>query len=178
MLYRMVGPMKRDRPRFRMHVRRIPVDARDRLVGRRLRFPLGETTRIVTISPRAQSIRFSPSARTIRQKRRKETRQQIRHLRLAYAPCKTLKIVEWARPSTCMHQKNGPPKASRLFLFFLARSECRLPTRCSSLLARCRCYRFDLFFSRLFRFSIPFLLAFSHAILHELMVKLPRLGAN
>ena len=73
--------------------------------------------------------------------------------------------------------KNGPPKASRLFLFFLARSECRLPTRCSSLLARCRCYRFDLFFSRLFRFSIPFLLAFSHAILHELMVKLPRLSA-
>src|SRR6267143_4676040 len=71
----------------------------------------------------------------------------------------------------------GAPKASRLFLFFLARSECRLPTRCSSLLARCRCYRFDLFFFRLFRFSIPFLLAFSHAILHELMVKLPRLGA-
>ena len=73
--------------------------------------------------------------------------------------------------------KNGPPKASRLFLFFLARSECRLPTRRCSLLARCRCYRFDLFFFRLFRFSIPFLLAFSHAILHELMVKLPRLSA-
>ncbi len=58
-----------------------------------------------------------------------------------------------------MHQKNGPPKASRLFLFFLARSECRLPTRRCSLLARCRCYRFDLFFFRFFRFSIPFLLA-------------------
>ena len=73
--------------------------------------------------------------------------------------------------------KKGPPKASRLFLFFLARSECRLPTRRRSLLARCRCYRVDFFFFRLFRFSIPFLLAFSHAILHELMVKLPRLGA-
>ena len=118
MLYRMVGPMKRDRPRFRMHVRRIPVDARDRLVGRRLRFPLGETTRIVTISPRAQSIRFSPSARTIRQKRRKETRQQIRHLRLAYAPCKTLKIVEWARPSTCMHQKKRSAKSEPFVSIF------------------------------------------------------------
>ena len=113
MLYRMVGPMKRDRPRFRMHVRRIPVDVRDRLVGRRLRFSLGETTRIVTISPRAQSIRFSPSARTIRQKRRKETRQQIRHLRLAYAPCKTLKIVEW------VHQKTVRQKRAVCFYFFL-----------------------------------------------------------
>jgi hypothetical protein len=28
-----------------------------------------------------------------------------------------------------------------------------------------------------FRFSVPFLLAFSHPILHELMVKLPRLSA-
>jgi hypothetical protein len=38
---------------------RIPVDVREKLVGETLHFPLGETTHAVTISLRAQSIRFS-----------------------------------------------------------------------------------------------------------------------
>jgi len=59
MLYRMVRPMKRDGSRFPTYVRRIPVDVQDKLVGRTLHFPMGETTRAVTISSRAQSIRFS-----------------------------------------------------------------------------------------------------------------------
>jgi len=67
MLYRVVRPMKREGSRFQVYVRRIPVDVRDKLVGRTLRFPLGETTHAVTISMRAQSIR-SLSALTIRQR--------------------------------------------------------------------------------------------------------------
>ncbi|WP_342714106.1 recombinase XerD [Bradyrhizobium sp. B039] len=59
MLYRVVRPMKRDGSRFQLYVRRIPVDVRERLVGRTLYFPLGEDTHAVTISPRAQAIRFS-----------------------------------------------------------------------------------------------------------------------
>lgn len=51
--------MKRDGSRFQLYVRRIPVDVRERLVGRTLYFPLGEETHAVTISPRAQAIRFS-----------------------------------------------------------------------------------------------------------------------
>lgn len=49
----------RDGSRFQLYVRRIPVDVRERLVGRTLYFPLGEDTHAVTISPRAQAIRFS-----------------------------------------------------------------------------------------------------------------------
>jgi hypothetical protein len=59
MLYRVVRPMKREGSRFQLYVRRIPVDVRDQLVGRTLHFPLGEGTHAVTISPRAQAIRFS-----------------------------------------------------------------------------------------------------------------------
>ncbi|BAC46526.1 blr1261 [Bradyrhizobium diazoefficiens USDA 110] len=59
MLYRVVRPMKRDGSRFQLYVRRIPVDVRERLVGRTLHFPLGAETHAVTISPRAQAIRFS-----------------------------------------------------------------------------------------------------------------------
>ena len=59
MLFRVVRPMKREGSRFQVYVRRIPVDVRDKLAGRTLHFPLGDTTRAVTISPRAQSIRFS-----------------------------------------------------------------------------------------------------------------------
>ncbi|WP_404559397.1 site-specific integrase [Bradyrhizobium ottawaense] len=51
--------MKREGSRFQLYVRRIPVDVRERLVGRTLYFPLGEETHAVTISPRAQAIRFS-----------------------------------------------------------------------------------------------------------------------
>ncbi len=51
--------MKRDGSRFQVYVRRIPVDVRNKLVGRTLHFPVGDTTRAVTISPKAQSIRFS-----------------------------------------------------------------------------------------------------------------------
>ncbi|MDA9416433.1 hypothetical protein XH81_16475 [Bradyrhizobium sp. CCBAU 25360] len=51
--------MKRDGSRFQLYVRRIPVDVRERLVGRTLYFPLGDETHAVTISPRAQAIRFS-----------------------------------------------------------------------------------------------------------------------
>ena len=59
MLYRVVRPMKRDGSRFQLYVRRIPVDVRERLIGRTLHFPLGDETHAVTISPRAQAIRFS-----------------------------------------------------------------------------------------------------------------------
>ena len=59
MLYRVVRPMKREGSRFQVYVRRIPVDVREKLVGKTLHFPLGETTHAVTISMRAQSIRFS-----------------------------------------------------------------------------------------------------------------------
>ncbi len=59
MLFRVVRPMKREGSRFQVYVRRIPVDVRDKLAGRTLHFPLGDTTRAVTISPRAQAIRFS-----------------------------------------------------------------------------------------------------------------------
>jgi hypothetical protein len=58
-LYRVVRPMNRDGSRFEHYVRRNPADVRDRLVGRTLHFPLGEGTHAVTISPRAQAIRFS-----------------------------------------------------------------------------------------------------------------------
>jgi len=51
--------MKRDGSRFQLYVRRIPVDVRERLIGRTLHFPLGDETHAVTISPRAQAIRFS-----------------------------------------------------------------------------------------------------------------------
>ena len=44
---------------IRALLRRNPADVRDRLVGRTLHFPLGEGTHAVTISPRAQAIRFS-----------------------------------------------------------------------------------------------------------------------
>ncbi|MCA1377014.1 MULTISPECIES: site-specific integrase [unclassified Bradyrhizobium] len=59
MLYRVVRPMKRDGSRFQLYVRRIPVDVRERLIGRTLHFPVGDETHAVTISPRAQAIRFS-----------------------------------------------------------------------------------------------------------------------
>src|SRR3981189_2116316 len=60
-----------------------------------------------------------------------------------------------------MHQKKRPAEASRLFLFLLARSERRLPTRCSALLTR-RCSDcFDLFFLWFLGLSIAFLFAFS-----------------
>ena len=57
-----------------------------------------------------------------------------------------------------------PAEATRLFLFLLARSERRLPTRCSALLTR-RCSDcFDLFFLWFLGLSIAFLFAFSHAV--------------
>ena len=52
-----------------------------------------------------------------------------------------------------------------LLLLLLSRTDGRLPTRRASFLARRRRYRLDLFFFRLFGFSIAFLLAFSHAAL-------------
>jgi hypothetical protein len=55
MLFRMVRPMRRKGTRFQGYVRRLPVDVRDKLVGRTLHFPLGDTTHSVAISSRAQS---------------------------------------------------------------------------------------------------------------------------
>ncbi|WP_063779869.1 hypothetical protein [Bradyrhizobium pachyrhizi] len=51
--------MQRDGSRFPIYVRRIPADVRGQLIGRTLHVPLGNATRSVTISPRAQAIRFS-----------------------------------------------------------------------------------------------------------------------
>ena len=59
--------------------------------------------------------------------------------------------------------KERPAEASRLFLFFLARSERRLPTRCSALLTCRRGDCLDLFLFRFLRLSVALLLAFSHA---------------
>ncbi|WP_439407946.1 tyrosine-type recombinase/integrase [Bradyrhizobium sp. DASA03076] len=59
MLYRVVRPMKRDGSRFQLYVRRIPVDVRERLVGRTLHFPLGDVTLPVTIKASSQAVRFS-----------------------------------------------------------------------------------------------------------------------
>jgi hypothetical protein len=59
MQFRMVRPMKREGSRFQLYVRRIPVDVRDLMIGQTLHFPLGDRSHAVTISPRAQAIRFS-----------------------------------------------------------------------------------------------------------------------
>jgi integrase len=60
MLFRMVRPMRRDGSRNRYFVRRIPADVRAKIAGQKLTIPLGDgETRTITISPHAQSVRFS-----------------------------------------------------------------------------------------------------------------------
>lgn len=59
MLYRLVQPMRRAGSRHHQFVKRIPVDLMGRLGGRRLRVPLGDGAVELTISPKADSIRFS-----------------------------------------------------------------------------------------------------------------------
>jgi hypothetical protein len=51
--------MKREGSRFPLYARRIPQAVRAQLIGRTLHFPLGDATHAVTISERAQAIRFS-----------------------------------------------------------------------------------------------------------------------
>jgi hypothetical protein len=70
----------------------------------------------------------------------------------------------------------GSPKRA-VALFFLHRSKRRLPTSRRTLLARRSSDGLDLFLFRFLGLSITLLLAFGHAILHELMVKLTRLRA-
>ena len=59
MLFRVVRPMKRDGSRIPMFVQRIPTDVMSRAVGTRLAIPLGDAFTFVTVSARAQSVRFS-----------------------------------------------------------------------------------------------------------------------
>lgn len=59
MLFRVVRPMKRDGSRIPFFVQRIPADLRSLVVGVRLAIPLGERFVFITISSRAQSVRFS-----------------------------------------------------------------------------------------------------------------------
>lgn len=59
MLFRVVRPMKRDGSRIPIFVQRIPADVMSRAVGTRLAIPLGDGFTFVTVSPRAQSVRFS-----------------------------------------------------------------------------------------------------------------------
>lgn len=59
MLFRVVRPMKRDGSRIPMFVQRIPADLMSRAVGTRLAIPLGDGFTFVTLSSRAQSVRFS-----------------------------------------------------------------------------------------------------------------------
>jgi len=51
--------MKRDGSRIPIFVQRIPADVMSRAVGTRLAIPLGDGFTFVTVSPRAQSVRFS-----------------------------------------------------------------------------------------------------------------------
>ena len=59
MRFRVVRPMRREGSRFPLYVRRIPEAVRAQLVGRTLHFPLGDSTHSLTVSARAQAIRFS-----------------------------------------------------------------------------------------------------------------------
>ncbi len=59
MLFRVVRPMKRDGSRIPIFVQRIPADIMSRAVGTCLAISLGDGFTFVTVSARAQSIRFS-----------------------------------------------------------------------------------------------------------------------
>jgi hypothetical protein len=59
MLFRVVRPMKRDGSRIPIFVQRIPADVISRAVGMKLAIPLGDGFTFVTVSARAQSVRFS-----------------------------------------------------------------------------------------------------------------------
>jgi len=59
MLFRLVRPMKRSGSSKAQFTRRIPTDLKARVIGMKLRFPLGDGFVDVTISPKAQDIRFS-----------------------------------------------------------------------------------------------------------------------
>jgi len=59
MLYRVVRPMKRDGSRIPIFVQRIPADIKARAVGTRLAIPLGDGFALITVSARAQAVRFS-----------------------------------------------------------------------------------------------------------------------
>lgn len=59
MLFRVVRPMKRDGSRIPIFVQRIPADVMSRAVGTRLAIPLDDGFAFVTVSARAQSVRFS-----------------------------------------------------------------------------------------------------------------------
>ena len=59
MLFRLVRPMKRKSSRNPYYVRRIPTDVRGKANGLTLSIPLGSETRLVSITPRTQSIRIS-----------------------------------------------------------------------------------------------------------------------
>jgi len=59
MLFRLVRPLKRSGSRNRYFVKRIPADVKARAAGMKLAIPLGDSTHAITVSPRADSIRFS-----------------------------------------------------------------------------------------------------------------------
>ncbi len=59
MLFRLVRPMKRSGFTQAQFVQSIPADVKARVVGMKLRFPLGEGFVEKVISPKAQDIRFS-----------------------------------------------------------------------------------------------------------------------
>ena len=59
MLFRLVRPVKRPGSRNPQYVRRIPVDVSAQAVGLKLSIPVGNETRAVTISSRAQHVRLS-----------------------------------------------------------------------------------------------------------------------
>lgn len=59
MLYRMVRPVQRKGTRNRQFVQRIPSDLRSKVGGLRLDIPLGDSVTTLTLSSKADSVRFS-----------------------------------------------------------------------------------------------------------------------
>lgn len=59
MFYRLVRPMQRKGSSKHQFVKRIPTDLRERMVGMSIVVPIGDETVHLTVSPNAQSIRFS-----------------------------------------------------------------------------------------------------------------------
>lgn len=59
MLFRLVAPVQRKDSRNQQFTKRIPADVRDRAIGTRLALPVGDTTKLVTITANTQSIRVS-----------------------------------------------------------------------------------------------------------------------
>lgn len=59
MLFRLVRPVKRSGSTKRQFLQRIPKDVQARAAGLALSIPMGSDTHLLTISPRAEAIRFS-----------------------------------------------------------------------------------------------------------------------